>query len=292
MVSLAKKKGASIIKQKVKFNQLTLKIKIMNKKTLIIIAVVIVAGGLIYFGYQKGFFSGGGIGGGIMSGGIKNDSIMGMMKKSGETVMSESAYIDECKKSDKESQDMCYAMGAIYYRDASFCKLLNSAEAKSKCSQKTIDEYYSAYGGGGASGLPGMGGLSNFGGGIPGDGENTGLGNLPEEESKDLYASAKEISSPNAVASEVKSILGEACGGVKLTEVYPNASGPGNDMVVYVWKDKPTEEKLISAFEKEGYEMESPGSPLFVKKGNVEVVISWEEEMDSQEIGIAIIKGE
>jgi len=112
----------------------------MSKKTLGIILVVLIVAvvGMVYFGFKKDFFTGEGIG----IGGIDKDSLMGMMKEKGEVVMSKSEFINECKKSDKDSQDMCYGMGAIYYRDASFCKWIQDSEAKSNCTKENIEEYY------------------------------------------------------------------------------------------------------------------------------------------------------
>lgn len=113
-----------------------------------------------------------------------------------------------------------------------------------------------------------------------------------EEEAKtDLYGSAEEISSIDAIAGELKSILSEACGAVKLTEEYPPNPVSGH-MFVYVWRDKPTAEKLESAFKKYGYTIEASGEALIVKKGDIVIPVSWVEEMDSQEIGVAITKEE
>lgn len=124
---------------------------------------------------------------------------------------------------------------------------------------------------------------------------NTGTGTLQgggeEEEKTDLYGSAEEISPSNALASELKTIFGEACGGVKLTEEFLPTSVTGH-MLVYVWKNKPTAEKLENAFKKNGYEIEIGGEALIVKKGNIVLGISWVEEMDSQEIGVGITKEE
>lgn len=102
--------------------------------------------------------------------------------------------------------------------------------------------------------------------------------------STDIYRSAKEIATPNALASELKSILSEACGEVKFTAKYGGGGIPAT--LVYVWKNKPTAEKLESAFKKNGYSIEVPGEALIVKKGNEVLSISWVEEMDNQEIGV------
>ena len=103
----------------------------------------------------------------------------------------------------------------------------------------------------------------------------------------DIYASAKDISSTNSVASEVKSILKDACGAVKLTDILIDPISK-SDIFVYVWKDKPTTEKLESAFTKAGYISEFPGDILMVTKGSTNLAISWQEESESQEIGVMI----
>lgn len=169
----------------------------MNKKTLIIIAVVIVVGIVAYFGYQKGLFSGGGIKGII--GGIRDDSMMGVMKKQGQIVPSETEFISECKKSDKESQDECYGIGAFYYRDASLCKYIKNPETKSQCTQENIEKMYAS----GMSGFSGMSDLSSFGGGMvpgggvtqPGLGTGTGTGTNGEttETQNDLFKETEEV---------------------------------------------------------------------------------------------------
>lgn len=114
--------------------------------------------------------------------------------------------------------------------------------------------------------------------------ENVALSTENENvNSTDIYGSAKEIAMPNALARELKSILGEACGEVKFTHQY--ALG-GTSILVFVWKDKPTAEKLENAFKNGGYSIEVPGEALIVKKGNLVLAVSWVEEMDKQEIGI------
>jgi hypothetical protein len=64
----------------------------------------------------------------------------------------------------------------------------------------------------------------------------------------------------------------------------------GSDIYVYVWKNRPTEEKMISAFEKNGYSIESPGEPLMAKKGETQIVVSWDAQVKEQEIGVMIYK--
>jgi len=141
----------------------------MNKKTLGIILVVLIVAiaGVTYFGYQKGFFTKEGIKG------IGKKSIMDKAREQGQTVMSKSKYIDECKKSDKETQDMCYGLGAFYYRDVSFCKLVEDAEAKKNCNQENIEKWYSELEKGGST-SPIMPGGTNPGGEMFPGGENTG----------------------------------------------------------------------------------------------------------------------
>ena len=78
-----------------------------------------------------------------------------------------------------------------------------------------------------------------------------------EEDSADVYGSAEEIATPAGLPSELKSLLSEACGEVKLTTLTYNLAGMNTDLMVYTWKNKPTEEKLMSLFKKNGYEVET-----------------------------------
>lgn len=130
-------------------------------------------------------------------------------------------------------------------------------------------------------------------GDVPGTGEPEVA--LPNPETgknpADYYGKAKEITSSEALAGELKSIFSEACGAVKFTQEFLPNNVTGH-MLIYVWRDQPTEEKLESAFIKHGYSIELPGSPIFVTKGNLELAVSWEEELYKQEIGVAIVKGE
>lgn len=307
----------------------------MDKKTLgIILAIVVV--GIAYFGYQRGLFSGGGISGII--GGVREDSMMGAMRKQGQPVVSKSEFIAECKKSNKESQDECYGIGAFYYRDASLCKYIKDSETKSQCTQENIEKMYKgqeemtkeyqkeldkltpeerkaaeemmkAYSGGGM--IPGTGIIPGAGGllpslPIPNGGEILDGRNVPEGgvvpdgepevkgEPADIYGSAKEIAAPTGLASELKSILSGACGGAKLTILNYDFPVPGADMMVYVWKNKSTEEKLISAFEKNGYEIEMPGEILMVRKGNLFLTVDWAsaDREEGQEIVVLVQKEE
>jgi len=191
----------------------------MNKKTIIVVILIVVVGVLVYFGYQKGFFSKAGIGG------INKNSVMGMMKANGETVMSKSEYISKCKESDKDTQDMCLGMGALYYRDASFCKFIKDKEAGKNCNQKTIDEWYNNLNSSGMSGLTGIGGLSGLGGLtglgggiIPNDGGNTGTGIPTGNEQENLFNETQGVSLSSStsiiftgnVKPEIEKIFGKA----------------------------------------------------------------------------------
>ncbi len=270
----------------------------MDKKILGIILVVLVVAiaGLIYFGYQKGF----------LSGGIRGDSIMGVMKEKGETVMSKSEFVDKCKESDKDTQDMCYGMGAFYYRDASFCKLMKDAEAKKNCTSENIEKWYTEIDKGGTTspflpgGIPGgtIPGGGMFPDVIPDGGGDTGTGTIPgdgqEEEQTDPYGSAEETAAPAGLPSELKSIFSGVCGEAKLTILNYNFPAQGSDMLVYVWKNKPTEEKLTSAFEENGYELEGAGEILYLRKGNTILVVDWasSDREEGQEIVVLAGKAE
>jgi len=269
----------------------------MNKKTLgvVLIVLIVAIAGVVYFGYQKGLL------GGIGIGGIGKKSIMDAAREQGQTVMSKSKYLDECKKSDKEAQDMCYGIGAFYYRDASFCKWIKDAETKKNCNQENIEKWYSELEKGGST-SPFMPGGTIPGGEMFPGGENTGTvtpqGEGQEEGQKDPYSSAQEIVVPTGsaagLASELKSIFGEVCGGAKLTTLNYNFPVQGSDMLVYVRKNKPTEEKLTSAFEKNGYEIEMPGEILIVKKGGLSLTVDWAspDREEEQEIVILTTKEE
>jgi len=97
-----------------------------------------------------------------------------------------------------------------------------------------------------------------------------------EENSADIYGSVEEIAAPAGLPSELKSLLSEACGEVKLTTLTYNLAGMNTDLMVYTWKNKPTEEKLMSLFKKNGYEVETVlGETLLAKKGNLSVNVQW-----------------
>ena len=101
-----------------------------------------------------------------------------------------------------------------------------------------------------------------------------------------VYGSAQEIAAPTGLPDELKSIFGEVCGEIKLTTLNYDFPTPGADMLVYVWKNKPMEEKLISAFEKNGYELDGAGEILFFKKNNLIYTIDWAsaDRAEGQEI--------
>lgn len=256
---------------------------------------VVVVIGAAYVVFGRGSFGGG------VSSGIDKTSLMGMMKEKGETVMSKSEFIAKCKESDADTQDMCYGMGAFYYKDAGFCGYLKNTETKGKCNKESIDSWYTMMqvGGGTPFGAFGTGVTIPGGGFVPGTGIPSDNGDVTEpppsdggtvtEQPTDYYGIAKEISAPGALTSEIKSILNDACGSVKLTAVYNDFAGPGNNMYVYVWKNKPTAEKLESAFVKKGYTVESSGEALILKKDKLMIAVSWAEEIERQEIGINTI---
>jgi hypothetical protein len=133
---------------------------------------------------------------------------------------------------------------------------------------------YLVYQGGSKNGAGGTG-VGN----LPGEGENTGI-EIPQGgeqgAQKDPYSSAEEIAAPAGLPSELKSIFSGICGGVKLTILDYNFPTQGVDTLVYVWKNKPTEEKLRNAFEKNEYVIEELGNGLLnLKKGNLYIVIDY-----------------
>ena len=107
-----------------------------------------------------------------------------------------------------------------------------------------------------------------------------------------FYNSVEEISSPNALAGELKSILGEACGGAKLTIFNHNLPTQGTDELIYVWKNKPTEEALIGVFEKNGYKIEFSGGIGIAEKGNSTLSVDWYYQLEDHEIVILAGWGE
>jgi hypothetical protein len=91
----------------------------------------------------------------------------------------------------------------------------------------------------------------------------------------------------------LKSIFSEICGGVKLTILDYNFPTQGVDTLVYVWKNKPTEEKLRNAFEKNEYVIEELGNGLLnVKKGNLYLTIDYgtPDREEGQEIVVLATK--
>ncbi len=69
-------------------------------------------------------------------------SLIDIAKDNGETVTDKETYLSDCEKLDEDMQDYCFGMGAIYYRDASFCKLIDDSETKEKCTEETIEKWY------------------------------------------------------------------------------------------------------------------------------------------------------
>lgn len=183
----------------------TLKQKLSNgasKKTLGIILVVLIVAiaGMVYFGSQKGLFTGKGIG----IGGIGKKSIMDAAREQGQIAPSKTDAVKECEKStDQDDKDMCYGMLAFYYRDASFCKRIKDTEVKKNCNQENIEKWYSDLEKGGAASPFMPGGLIPGGGVLPGGGmipsggtgggtesgggvENAEPGNIPSDASSQL----------------------------------------------------------------------------------------------------------
>jgi len=111
-----------------------------------------------------------------------------------------------------------------------------------------------------------------------------------------FYNSTEEIAAPAGLASELKSIFAEACNGAKLTTFNRDFPAQGADMLVYVWKNKPTEEELISAFKKNGYTIEESGGGgmLLVEKENGALTVDWDspDRADGHEIVILAGWGE
>lgn len=103
-----------------------------------------------------------------------------------------------------------------------------------------------------------------------------------------FYNSVEEIAAPAGLASELKSIFSAACDGAKLTTYMRDFPAQGADELIYVWKNKPTEEELISAFLKNGYTIEESGGGgmLFVKKGDISLIVDWDspDRADGHEI--------
>jgi hypothetical protein len=266
----------------------------MNTKVIVgAVVVVVVVAGAAYFGS-----GGAGVDGGLMSSGIDKDSVMGKMKASGQEVMGASEYIKKCGESDKEIEDACYAMGALYYKDAGFCKYIKAGEATKNCNQATINNWYVDMQKTGATGFEtGAVNPLNYGGGIiPGGEGNANIdypGLEPEkpEAKTDLYTEAQAIAVPAGLPTELKAIFSEVCGSVKLTtDLQPNVMT--GKMLVFVWKNKPTGEKIESAFIKAGYTVDLAGDLPFFKKGNVVIEVNWLDQIENQEIVVGIIPEE
>lgn len=105
--------------------------------------------------------------------------------------------------------------------------------------------------------------------------------------SADIYASAQEAALPGALASEVKSILAKSCGEIKFTQALLDPLSKST-IWVYIWKNEPTEEKLLDAFQAAGYTIDVPGEPFFATKGKSTLIVSWSAELESQEIAVML----
>ena len=139
----------------------------MNKKTLgiILVVLIVVVVGVVYFGYQKGLF------GGIGIKGIGKKSIMDAAREQGQIVPSKAEAIKECEKeTDQDEKNTCYGLMAFYYRDAILCQKVKDSEMKKNCNRENIEKWYSEIEKGGAV-SPFMPGLLMPGGGmLPGGG--------------------------------------------------------------------------------------------------------------------------
>ncbi len=100
----------------------------------------------------------------------------------------------------------------------------------------------------------------------------------------------REVAAPDALTGELKSILNEACGEIKLTVSAEDNSAAVTDLV-FSCKNKLTAEKLESAFSKRGYKVEIAGESLTAKKGENALNISWTGEANCQRLGVRITHG-
>lgn len=121
------------------------------------------------------------------------------------------------------------------------------------------------------------------------DSENIGVSQ--NDGVADIYGSAKEVAMPSTEVKEIKSILAKVCGEVKFTE---NLMDPGSrsPIWVYTWKKEPTEAALINSFQEKGYELVVDGEPLFVSKGGLTFIVSWDAEKADQQIAVMVTKNE
>jgi len=156
--------------------------------------------------------------------GIGGKSLMEIAEEQGEEIMSKQEWIKGCKESDPEAKDACYAMGAFYYRDASFCKNIKDAETRQECSQEKIEEAYKELEEMGMEeGYSGMtpmmpGGISGFLPYIPEteeesageEGESGGFGGGGAGETEEIY----EISEEGQ--KEIEEALGKVSDEVKV----------------------------------------------------------------------------
>ena len=68
-------------------------------------------------------------------------SLMDIAESQGQKIMSKNEWINGCEKSDSESKDDCYSMGAVFYRDTDLCKNVKNSETREEC-EKNVEEYY------------------------------------------------------------------------------------------------------------------------------------------------------
>lgn len=102
------------------------------------------------------------------------------------------------------------------------------------------------------------------------------IDSIATESPNKFYNSVEEIVAPTGLPSELKSLLSEACGEVKLTTLTYNLAGTNTDLLVYTWKNKPTEEKLMSLFKKDGYEVEMLVVGIFTAtKDRSSLTVDW-----------------
>ncbi|MDD5430939.1 MAG: hypothetical protein PHP03_01825 [Candidatus Pacebacteria bacterium] len=192
-----------------------------NLSAIVAVGVIIIAG--VYF-----FVFRGGIGIGGIGGGIRDDSMMGAMKNQGQAVISKAEFISEClKETDASEKDTCYGLGAYYYRDASFCKYVKAAEAKTNCTQENIDKMYAAQ----QEMMKGAGGL--LPGGtlplLPGAGALPGFGvTTPEEETPAETTQPKTTTTTGSTAAvtdkDCIDVMAHAYGYLNLLETNPTAA--------------------------------------------------------------------
>jgi len=107
--------------------------------------------------------------------------------------------------------------------------------------------------------------------------------------SEDACSSVTEIEAPNELAKELKSIYSEAGGEIILAANIGQGTQVG-DALMYVLKNKPTTERLVSAFKKHGYKIAmSVNNILVVTKDKLALSISLVEGLECQAVVLMII---